>query len=121
MSRMSDLDLMVREGERTAEDFIKRGIDARTARAMAEVVEATHSASRSWLEWCGECTPGCPGWDTVETSEGFTEIQRCDDCNRFYTDAIAEEFAKRPPSDPDSAYAHGPGCYGECDGLYDCS
>ena len=35
MSRMSDLDLMVREGERTSTDFIRRGFDARTARAMA--------------------------------------------------------------------------------------
>lgn len=42
MSKMSDLDLMVRNGERTAEDFIKRGYDARTARAMAAVVEASN-------------------------------------------------------------------------------
>lgn len=42
MSRMSDLDLMVREGERTAEDFMGRGFDARTARAMADVVKASN-------------------------------------------------------------------------------
>lgn len=42
MSRMSDLDLMVREGDRTSEDFMARGIDARTARAMADVVEASN-------------------------------------------------------------------------------
>ena len=68
MSRMSDLDLMVREGERTAEDFIARGFDARTARAMADVVKAA------------DVTP-----------------------------------------EPEGAPGHGPGCYGECDGLYDCS
>jgi hypothetical protein len=73
MSAMSDLDLMIREGERTAEDFIKRGVDARTARAMEEVVKASNV--------------------------GLVE------------DSLVE----------DSAFGHGPGCYGECDGLYDCS
>jgi isoaspartyl peptidase/L-asparaginase-like protein (Ntn-hydrolase superfamily) len=68
MSRMSDLDLMVQDGERTAEDFIARGFDARTARAMAAVVEAA------------DVDP-----------------------------------------EPEGAFGHGPGCYGECDGLYDCS
>ncbi len=71
MSRMSDLDLMVRDGERTAEDFIARGIDARTARAMADVVKASN--------------------------------------------------VPEPEPEPDSAYGHGPGCFGECDGFYDCS
>jgi hypothetical protein len=65
---MSDLDLMVREGERTAEDFIGRGFDARTARAMAAVVEASNL----------------------------------------------------PEPEPEGAFGHGPGCWGECDGLYDC-
>jgi hypothetical protein len=68
MSKMSDLDLMVRDGERTAEDFLARGFDARTARAMAAVVEASNL----------------------------------------------------PDPEPDSAYGHGPGCFGECDGLFDC-
>jgi hypothetical protein len=35
---MSDLDLMVRDGERTASDFEARGFDPETAEAMAEVV-----------------------------------------------------------------------------------
>ena len=69
MSRMSDLDLLVREGDRTAEDFIKRGIDARTARAMADVVKASNV----------------------------------------------------PEPEPEGAFGHGPGCFGECDGEYDCS
>jgi hypothetical protein len=69
MSTMSDLDLMVQDGERTAEDFIARGFDARTARAMAAVVEASNV----------------------------------------------------PEPEPDGAFGHGPGCFGECDGLYDCS
>lgn len=38
MSKMSDLDLMVREGERTAEDFEARGFDPETAEAMADIV-----------------------------------------------------------------------------------
>jgi hypothetical protein len=71
MSKMSDLDLMVREGERTAEDFIGRGFDARTARAMEAVVKASN-----------------------------------------VPDADPE---------PEGAFGHGPGCFGECDGLYDCS
>ena len=42
MSKMSDLDLMVRLGDRTAEDFMARGYDARTARAMEAVVKASN-------------------------------------------------------------------------------
>ncbi len=38
MSVMSDLDLMVREGERTAADFEARGFDPETAEAMASIV-----------------------------------------------------------------------------------
>lgn len=38
MSAMSDLDLMVREGARTADDFEARGIAPERASAMAEVV-----------------------------------------------------------------------------------
>lgn len=72
MSKMSDLDLMVRNGERTAEDFMWWGYDARTARAMAAVVEASN---------------------------------------------VEEE----PEPEPEGAFGHGPGCFGECDGLYDCS
>ena len=37
MGAMSDLDLMVREGDRTAEDFEARGIDRERAEAMAEL------------------------------------------------------------------------------------
>ena len=39
MSAMSDLDLMVQDGERTVEDFIARGIDPERAKAMAALVE----------------------------------------------------------------------------------
>ncbi len=73
MSRMSDLDLMVREGERTSTDFIRRGFDARTARAMACLARK------------------CPCSTPDEEPE------------------------------PEGAFGHGPGCFGECDGLYDCS
>lgn len=41
MSVMSDLDLMVREGARTVEDFEARGIERDKALAMAEVVART--------------------------------------------------------------------------------
>lgn len=81
MSRMSDLDLMVRDGERTAEDFIGRGFDARTARAMADVVKASNVEP---------CSAGKPV-------------------------VVDEAYAL------DSAFGHGPGCYGECDGEYDCN
>ena len=40
MSKMSDLDLLVRSGERTADDFEKRGFSKEDARAMASLVEA---------------------------------------------------------------------------------
>jgi hypothetical protein len=86
MSKMSDLDLMVREGDRTAEDFIARGIDARTARAMAEVVKASNV-------------------EPVDAMLG----------NGKLADDIAGDRVE------DSAFGHGPGCFGECDGLYDCS
>jgi hypothetical protein len=88
MSKMSDLDLMVREGDRTAEDFIARGIDARTARAMAEVVKASNV-------------------EPVDKVLGPSKL----------ADDIAGDRVARE----DSAYGHGPGCFGECDGLYDCS
>lgn len=87
MSRMSDLDLMVREGERTAEDFIGRGFDARTARAMAEVVAAAN----------------------VEPVDAMLGEGR-----------LANDIAADRVSREDSAFGHGPGCFGECDGLYDC-
>lgn len=70
MSKMSDLDLMVREGERTATDFINRGIDNRTARAMAAVVDASNvepeETAEEWLErmfefeYCDECDLDAP-------------------------------------------------------------
>lgn len=41
MSAMSNLDLMVREGDTTVEDFIGRGYGVRDAEAMAEVVART--------------------------------------------------------------------------------
>ena len=41
MSVMSDLDLMVREGDRTAEDFEARGIEPKRAEAMADLVAKT--------------------------------------------------------------------------------
>jgi hypothetical protein len=88
MSKMSDLDLMVREGDRTAEDFIKRGIDARTARAMADVVKASNV-------------------EPVDSVLGEGKL-----ANDIAGDRVARE---------DSAFGHGPGCYGECDGEYDCS
>ena len=40
MSKMSDLDLLVRSGERTADDFEKRGFSKEDARAMASLVES---------------------------------------------------------------------------------
>jgi len=91
MSRMSDLDLMVREGERTAEDFIGRGFDARTARAMAEVVEAL------------EPKPEPDG----------TYHKPSDRTGRGFRNGVDD-------GEGDHAYGHGPGCFGECDGLYDC-
>ncbi len=69
MGKMSELDIMVREGDRTSEDFMARGFDARTARAMEDVVKASNV----------------------------------------------------PDPEPEGAFGHGPGCFGECDGLYDCS
>jgi len=42
MGVMSDLDLMVREGDRTAEDFEARGFDRERAEAMAAIVKTTN-------------------------------------------------------------------------------
>lgn len=95
MSRMSDLDLMVREGERTAEDFIARGVDARTARAMADVVSASNLPD-----------PEPEGSDMG----GF-------DVNGDASWGIGES----PDPEPEGAFGHGPGCWGECDGEYDCN
>lgn len=38
MSRMSDLDIMAREGDCTVEDFLGRGFSLRKSEAMAEIV-----------------------------------------------------------------------------------
>jgi hypothetical protein len=90
MSVMSDLDLMVRDGERTAADFEARGIDPARASAMAEVVARANVGP-------------------VDAMLGEGRL----------ADDIAADRVKR--AEPDSAFGHGPGCFGECDGLYDCS
>ena len=67
MSRMSDLDLMVREGERTPDDFIDRGFTRNEAEALAEAA--------GWQK----CAPSCSGSDVFETEHGV-EHQACDFC-----------------------------------------
>ena len=105
MSKMSDLDLMVREGERTAVDFIRRGYDARTARAMAAVVKASN------LE------PEEPAIGALlEVHEAVTDLRDLDGTDG---DDLAKEIAAARNA-RDSAWGHGPGCFGECDGHYDC-
>ena len=99
MSRMSDLDLMVREGARTAGDFIKRGYDARTARAMAAVVEASNV-------------------EPVDAVLG--EGRLANDIAADRVTALGDE-AHILEEEQEGAFGHGPGCFGECDGLYDCS
>ena len=87
MSVMSDLDLMVRDGERTAEDFEARGVSPERASAMAELVARSNVAP-------------------VDAMLGEGRL-----ANDIAADRVARE---------DSAFGHGPGCFGECDGLYDC-
>ena len=41
MGAMSDLDIMVREGDRTVEDFMARGFSREMSEAMAEIVAST--------------------------------------------------------------------------------
>jgi hypothetical protein len=98
MSKMSDLDLMVRDGARTSEDFIGRGIDARTARAMAAVVEAS----------------------VVVEPEGKLSAEEL--ANVWAREQLAAASVRRatPEPEPEGAFGHGPGCYGECDGEFDC-
>lgn len=65
MSRMSDLDYMVREeGARTAEDFIRLGIGPDTAHSMAEVVARIGTGAAST-----PITLVCPCIDCVEEIE----------------------------------------------------
>lgn len=90
MSAMSDLDLMVREGDRTAADFEARGIDPARASAMAEVVARANLGP-------------------VDRMLGESRLR----------DDIAADRVER--AEPEGAFGHGPGCFGECDGLYDCS
>lgn len=99
MGKMSDLDLMVREGERTSGDFIKRGFDARTARAMAAVVEASNV-------------------EPVDAVLG--EGRLANDIAADRVTALGDE-AHILEEEQEGAFGHGPGCFGECDGLYDCS
>jgi hypothetical protein len=102
MSRMSDLDLMVRDGCKTALDFIRRGYDARTARAMAEFVSGcpweirddsagNHDSLRSVLEAI-EATPVVPTSESVWGFGKLRELRRdpclCPDCEEpgeYYT------------------------------------
>ncbi len=100
MSRMSDLDLMVQDGARTAEDFEDRGFGPERARAMAQVVANSGTAVDAvGFEGVVSVCPGC-----VEC--GPPIVVKADDGCR---------------EEPDSAVGHGPGCFGECDGEYDCS
>jgi hypothetical protein len=50
MSKMSELDLMFREGDRTAEDFIARGFGVKEAEAMERVVMSQQERVVSDLE-----------------------------------------------------------------------
>ena len=107
MSVMSDLDLMVRDGERTAEDFIGRGFDARTARAMADLVAALpHACERVERVTCGACDA--------------TWCERCDPAPSALCHTCHGRGHSTAALEPEGAFGHGPGCYGECDGLYDC-
>ena len=124
MSKMSDLDLMVREGDRTAEDFIKRGIDARTARAMAAVVEASNVEPVDAVLGEGRLANDIAG-DRVKAS-----FEPCPHCIRGSVVAggicracsgSGAAKSEEGPAEPEGAFGHGPGCFGECDGQYDCS
>ena len=109
MSKMSDLDLMVREGERTAEDFIRRGYDARTARAMADVVEASNNV----------VPEGKLSGDELANVWAREQLAAARRAPRTRLDEVRRDL--RVLDGEDSSPGHGPGCFGECDGFYDCS
>lgn len=67
-------------------------------------VPGTHTHVRVNKHWTPDtaCAPGCPGWfeATTDSYDGppeglddFVEVERCDDCNRFYSDADAALWA----------------------------
>ncbi len=123
MSKMSDLDLMVREGERTAEDFIRRGYDARTARAMADVVEASNNVVPEGKLSGDELANVWAREQLAAARPRLDEVRR--ELRALDGEDVSQDTDLRALTDAwnaeDSAPGHGPGCFGECDGFYDCS
>lgn len=75
-------------------------IDRPTIDQLDELLSIFESLDRFWVEhkvisidW-DTCMDQCPGWALFKTSRGL-ELQRCDECRRFWTDTDAFKHAIR--------------------------